>query len=81
VKKSGETITCFETGEQIRAMPACKATVEEQQPCCSLFRTADSRKFYIGSPAAGREVVQFLQTLKEGQIYEFPGVFLHYQKK
>src|SRR5262245_37861008 len=81
MKKAGGTITSLETAEQIRAMPPCKATVEEREPCGSMFTTADGRKFYIGSPAAPPEVVQFLQTLKDGQTYEFPGVFLNYQKK
>ena len=81
VKKSAETFTGFETPKQISAMPPCKATLEQQQPCSSIFRTADGRKFNIGSPAATPEVVQFLQTLKQGQTYEFPGVFLNYQKK
>ena len=71
----------YETAEQIKAMSPCNAAVEERQPCYSIFRTADGKKFSIGSPAATREVVQFLGTLKEGQVYQFPGIFLDYQKQ
>src|SRR6266498_1897347 len=69
-----------ETAEQIKAMPPCKATVAEHHGCYSVFRTADGKKFSIGSPAATQDVVQFLQTLKNGRSYEFPSVFLDYQK-
>ena len=80
--KSADTVMPdYETAEQIKAMSPCKATVEERQPCYSIFRTADGKKFSIGSPAATREVVQFLGTLKEGQVYKFPGTFLDYQKQ
>ena len=81
-KKSSDTvIPNYETAEQIKAMSPCKATVEEHHPCYSIFRTADGKKFSIGSPAATQHVVQFLGTLKEGHGYKFPGVFLDYQKQ
>ncbi len=80
--KSAETASPgYETAKQIKAMPPCKATVEEHHSCYSIFRTADGKKFSIGSPAATQDVVQFLQTLKNGQTYKFPSVFLDYQKK
>jgi hypothetical protein len=80
-KKSAETaMPDYETAEQIKTMSPCKATVEERHPCYSIFRTADGKKFSIGSPSATQEVVQFLGTLKEGHAYEFSGVFLDYQK-
>jgi len=80
-KKPAETrMLTFETAAQIKAMPPCKARVEEHAPCYSVFRAADGKKFSIGSPSATQDVVQFLQTLKNGQIYKFPGVFLDYQK-
>jgi hypothetical protein len=79
-KKSADTaMPDYETAEQIKAMSPCKATVEERHPCYSIFRTAGGKTFSIGSPAATQEVVQFLGTLKEGQRYKFPGVFLDYQ--
>jgi hypothetical protein len=81
-RKSADTVMPdYETAEQIKAMSPCKATVEERQPCCLIFRTADGKKFSIGSPAATPEVVQFLGTLKEGNAYKFPGIFLDYQKQ
>ena len=80
-KKSVEIVPpSYETVQQIKAMPPCKATVEEHHSCYSIFRTDDGKQFSIGSPAAKREVVQFLQTLKDGQTYKFPSVFLDYQK-
>jgi len=81
-KKSADTaMPDYETAEQIKAMSPCKATVEERHPCYSIFRTADGKKFSIGSPAATQEVVQFLGMLKEGHNYKLPGVFLDYQKQ
>ena len=81
-KKSADTaMPDYETAEQIKAMSPCKATVEEHHPCYSIFRTADGKKFSIGSPAASQHVVQFLGTLKQGHAYRFPGVFLDYQKQ
>src|SRR6266568_5116194 len=59
-------------------MPPCQATVDEHNSCYSIFRTAEGKKFFIGSRAATPEVVQFLKTLKNGQTYEFPGAFLDY---
>ena len=81
-KKSADTaMPDYETAEQIKAMSPCKATVEEHHPCYSIFRTADGRKFSIGSPAATQEVVQFLGALKEGRAYRFPDVFRDFQKQ
>ncbi len=68
------------TAEEIRAMPACKATVVDHAACYSVFRTATGKEFTIGGPAAAQEVVHFLGTLKDGQAYEFPSVFVDYQK-
>src|SRR5262245_22828303 len=80
-KSTGTVIASYETAEQIKAMLPCKATVEEHHSCYSIFRSADGKQFSIGSPAATQEVVQFLETLKEGQNYKFPSTFLDYQKK
>jgi protein-disulfide isomerase len=81
-KKTAETrMPRFVSAEQVKGMPPCKATVEQQAPCYSIFRTTDGKEFSIGGPAAGQNVVQFLKTLKNGQTYEFPKVFLDYQKK
>jgi hypothetical protein len=71
----------YESAEQIKAMPPCKAIVEENHGCYSIFRTLDGKKFSIGSPAATQQVVRFLGTLKEGQTYKFPSVFVDYQKQ
>ena len=81
-KKSAETESPgYETAEQIKAMPPCKAMIVENGVCVFTFRTSDGKKFYIGSPFAAREVQQFLETLKEGRTYKFPDAFLDHQKK
>lgn len=73
-------IARYEIVDEIETIPVCKATVEEKYPCYSIFRTADGHKFSIGSPGAPNEVIHFLTTLKQGQAYEFPVLFLDYQK-
>jgi hypothetical protein len=81
-KKAAEiALPGYESAEQITAMLPCKATVEESHGCYSVFTTADGKKFSIGGPGATKEVVRFLQTLKDGESYELPGAFLDYQKK
>jgi hypothetical protein len=71
----------YDTAEQIQAMPACKAVVVERGPCYVHLRTADGNGFFIGSPAAGAEVVQFLEVLKDGRTYKFPETFQKYQEQ
>lgn len=71
----------YDTAEQIQAMPACKATVVERGPCYVHLRTADGTGFFIGSPAASADVVQFLEALKDGRTYKFPGTFLKHQEE
>src|SRR5262245_1487722 len=69
------TIPTTVTAAQIKAMPHCKVTVEENSVCYSVFKTTDGQQFSIGGPSARQEVVQFLQTLTNGQTCEFPTVF------
>ena len=71
----------YDTAEQIQNMPACKAVVEERGPCYVHLRTADGNGFLIGSPAAGADVVQFLDVLKDGRTYRFPDTFRKYQEQ
>jgi hypothetical protein len=73
-------IAGFETAGQIKRMSPCRAALKERQPCCAVFQTPDGKRFAIGSPAAGEEVVRFLATLNEGAAYAFPTVFLDYLK-
>ncbi len=79
-KKPTTAIPSADTVAQIQALPRCRATVEEHHACYSAFRTADGQRFFIGGPGAGTAMWQFLRSLKEGQTYEFPAVFLAYQK-
>jgi hypothetical protein len=79
--RSAEARPVYETAEQIKAMPAVKATLEERSPCSSVFRGADGKQFVIGTPGSGSEVWKFLETLEEGQAYELPRAFLDYQKR
>jgi hypothetical protein len=81
-KKSGEmAIPVYETAEQIKAMPPCRATVVHIYPCYSLLKTTDGKQLYIGSPGATPEVGSFVGTLKEGKTYRFPGAFFMYQER
>lgn len=81
-KKIGETmIPRYEKAEEIKAMPPCKATVVWGMGTCSArFKTTDGKEFNIGSPGAGPGVIEFLETVKEGQIYVFPSAFIDYLK-
>lgn len=71
----------YGTAEELKAMPAVKATLELRGPCFSIFRGGDGKQFVIGNPGSGPAVWRFLGTLKEGQTYEFLSAFLDYQKK
>ena len=71
----------YVTADDIKAMPSCKATLEQRCSCFSIFATADGKQFVIGNPGSGPQVWQFLKTLMEGQAYEFPSAFLDYQKQ
>jgi hypothetical protein len=75
------TGSVYDTPEQIQAMPPCKAVVVERGPCYVHLRAADGNEFFIGSPAAGTEVVQFLEVLKDGRTYRFPATFQKYQEQ
>lgn len=80
-KSAGVDIPDYATAEQIKTLPRCQVAVVEKNPCNSLFRTSDGKMFYIGSPAARQDVIQFLETLKHGQTCELPSAFLDYEKK
>ena len=82
-RKSTESAAApiYETVEEIRAMPPCKARVVQTYPCSSLLRTTDGQKFYIGSPGATSEVSRFIETLNNTVTYSFPDAFLAYQKQ
>jgi hypothetical protein len=71
----------YDTTELILDMPPCKAKVVERGPCFVYLRAADGNGFYIGIPAAGAEVVDFLHVLKDGQTYKFPDTFQKYQEQ
>ncbi len=71
----------YVTAEEVRAMPAGRATLELRGPCFSIFRGADGKQFVIGNPGSGPAVWKFLGTLEEGQTYELPGAFVDYHKR
>src|SRR6266853_6243465 len=78
-KKSAETaIRDYNTAEQLKAMPRCKATVEHIGPAWLSLKTTDGKQFIIGNAESKPEVWQFLKTLQGGDTYEFPGAFLDY---
>jgi hypothetical protein len=80
-KVTRDAISYYRTAEQIKAMPQCKATVVQRAPCYVVLKTAEGRSFHIGSPGNTPEIAYFLVSLKEGQTYNFPEVFLEYQKR
>jgi hypothetical protein len=71
----------YESVAQIKAMPACVAKVMEVGPCYAECKTADGKTLFLGSPAAPREVVRFIRTLKEGQTCQLPEAFVAYLQK
>jgi len=70
----------YETAEQIKAMPPCKAQVVQRAPCFVCLKTTDGKGFHLGSPGSKADVGRFLGVLKDGQRYDFPDAFLEYQK-
>jgi hypothetical protein len=71
----------YDTAEAIRAMPRCKGVVVERRPCYVYLKTAGGNEFYIGSPGSKADVGRFLDELKDGRSYKFPGAFLKYEKR
>jgi hypothetical protein len=77
----GEGISpVYESAEQIRAMPPCKAKVVERGPCYVYLEATNGKRFYLGSPGSDANVFRFLEGLKDGQGYKFPEVFLEHQR-
>lgn len=74
----GKHPPCYEYTTQVLAIPSCQATMEVFSPCERRFKTLDGGEFYIGSPGADREVMQFLGTLEEGKPYSLPHAFMEY---
>jgi hypothetical protein len=70
----------YETAEQIKAMPPCKARVVQRAPCFVYLKTTDGRGFYIGSPGSKADVGRFLGFLKDGERYNLPEAYLTYEK-
>jgi hypothetical protein len=66
---------------EIRSMHPCTGTVVTRGPCFAYLRTAGGDDFHIGSPGNTAEIARFLETLKEGQSYRFPGSFLEFQER
>jgi hypothetical protein len=71
----------YDTAEQVRGMPPCKAVVMQRAPCYLFLRTPDGKGFYLGSPGSDAEVGHFLDVLKDGRTYRFPETFFKYQKQ
>jgi hypothetical protein len=74
-------VPVYDTAEKIQSIPACKAVVAERGPCYVRLRTSEGKGFLIGSPAAGADVLQFLEGLRDGQTYRFPDAFQKYQEQ
>lgn len=70
----------YSTAQEIAKMPAVKAALECSAPCYSLFKTTEGKHFAIGNPGSKADVIHFLRSLEDGKTYQFPDVFLEYQK-
>ena len=74
----GKHPPCYEFTTQVLAMRSCRATMEFVSPCKRRFKTTGGAEFYIGSPGADRELMQFVGTLEEGKYYYLPRAFMAY---
>ncbi len=69
----------YDTAEQIRSMPTCRAVVVERGPCYARLRSKEGSELYLGSPGAGKDVMEFVQGLKDGRTYQLPEAFRRYE--
>jgi hypothetical protein len=79
-KQAPEESYTFLPDEKLPLVSPFRAVVEQKQPCAAYLKTSDGRRLCIGGPGATPEVAWFVQTLQEGQTYEFPAAFLEYRK-
>jgi hypothetical protein len=75
------SLDCYATAGEVRAMPLRTALVDERAPCYVTLIASDGRKFRLGGPGNTPQFAQFLGTLKEGVLYQFPNVFVEFEKR
>jgi hypothetical protein len=80
-KPANTPLPIYDTIEQVKAMPPCKATVEQVETFSSLLSTAGGQKFRIGSERGEQEVWHFVGTLKQGRKNDFPSAFLVFEAR
>jgi hypothetical protein len=71
----------YRTAAEIKAMPIRTGLVDRRAPCYVVLITANGTKFSVGSPGNTPEFAQFIATLKEGVLYEFPQVYLDFEQR
>jgi len=77
---AGKQSRSYKTAAEIKAMPACKATIKARAPCYVVLTSSDGVGIRIGSPGNTPELDGFLGFLKDGKSYKFPDAFLEYER-
>jgi hypothetical protein len=72
--------TNYATAAELTAMPPRRATLVHAWNGEAYFKGADGKGFFIEGEDSGTDVDRFLRTLEEDKTYEFPDVFVSYQK-
>jgi len=62
--------------DKFKEMPRLKATLLGNQRAYAFFTTPDGKNLSIGGPAASREIMRFLRTLKEGETCLLPDAYI-----
>ena len=75
-----QTAPNYRTAKEIAEMAPRTGTLAGQFTDFCYFTTADGKGFFIGAGVSGPEVDHFLRTLEEDKTYQFPDVFVSYQK-
>jgi hypothetical protein len=65
----------YKTAAEVKAIPACKATVKRINEYSSRFTTADGKEFTVGGDTGEQEVWHFNGLLKDGDTCELPAAF------
>jgi hypothetical protein len=72
--------TNYATAAEITAMPPRRAILVHAWNGEAYFKEADGKGFFIGGERGGTDLDRFLRTLEEDKMYQFPDVFVSYQK-
>jgi hypothetical protein len=70
----------YVTAKEITEMRPCTAVFVRGWDDSGYFKTPEGKGLLIGKEPNGKELDGFLRTLEEGKTYDFPNVFLKYQR-